>query len=76
MDGCKKVLYHCLKNCYHYLKSRIDHCFKVYRDVSRRSSVLFLIHNNFPWLSVILFILDPRSQRAGSYKIGAVIVNV
>ena len=23
-----------------------------------------------------LFILDPRSQRAGSYKIGAVIVNV
>ena len=31
---------------------------------------------NFCFLNILDIILDPRSQRAGSYKIGAVIVNV
>ena len=39
-----------------------------------------LLHNLSVYLNSISFdltsILDPRSQRAGSYKIGAVIVNV
>ena len=42
---------------------------RVYQRLHKKDFLIDIFEDSF-------LILDPRSQRAGSYKIGAVIVNV
>ena len=74
IDSCAPILKDLFNSCIKYGifldKLKLDDITPILKSVDYKSK------RNYRPISILNSILDPRSQRAGSYKIGAVIVNV